>query len=89
MTDEVWTIQKILTWTTQHLEKKGDEHPRLSAEWLLSAVTGLSRVQLYTNFDKPLGGCQGDGGCGHFLRMSALACARQLSAVQKGSRSST
>lgn len=47
MTDEVWTIQKILTWTTQHLEKKGDEHPRLSAEWLLSAVTGLSRVQLY------------------------------------------
>ena len=54
MTDEVWTIQKILTWTTQHLEKKGDEHPRLSAEWLLSAVTGLSRVQLYTNFDKPL-----------------------------------
>ena len=54
MTDEVWTIQKILTWTTQHLEKKGDEHPRLSAEWLLSAVTGLSRVQLYTSFDKPL-----------------------------------
>ena len=29
-------------------------NPRLSAEWLLSAVTGLSRVQLYTNFDKPL-----------------------------------
>ena len=77
MTDEVWTIQKILTWTTQHLEKKGDEHPRLSAEWLLSAVTGLSRVQLYTNFDKPL------------PPMSVLACARQLSAVQRVNRFST
>ena len=77
MTDEVWTIQKILTWTTQHLEKKGDEHPRLSAEWLLSAVTGLSRVQLYTNFDKPLS------------TDSALVCVRQLSAVQRASRFST
>ena len=53
MSVEVWTVQKILTWTTHYLEQNGDEHPRLSAEWLLSSVTGLSRVQLYTNFDKP------------------------------------
>lgn len=54
MTDEVWTIQKILTWTTQHLEKRVMSIHVFLQEWLLSAVTGLSHVQLYTNFDKPL-----------------------------------
>ena len=54
MQDQSWTIKRILDWTSGYLERKGDEHPRLSAEWLLSATTGLSRVELYTNFDKPL-----------------------------------
>ena len=49
-----WTIKRILDWTSGYLERKGDEHPRLSAEWLLAAVTGLSRVELYVNFDRPL-----------------------------------
>ena len=49
-----WTIKRILDWTSGYLERKGDEHPRLSAEWLLANVTGLSRVELYVNFDKPL-----------------------------------
>ena len=49
-----WTIKRVLDWTSGYLERKGDEHPRLSAEWLLAAVTGLSRVELYTNFDRPL-----------------------------------
>lgn len=52
--NEVWTIKRILDWTTGYLERKGDEHPRLSAEWLLCNATGLSRVELYINFDKPL-----------------------------------
>ena len=51
---QIWTIKRILDWTTGYLERKGDEHPRLSAEWLLANVTGLSRVELYVNFDKPL-----------------------------------
>ena len=51
---EPWTIKRILDWTSGYLERKGDEHPRLSAEWLLAAVTGLSRVELYVNFDRPL-----------------------------------
>jgi release factor glutamine methyltransferase len=51
---QVWTIRRTLDWTRGYLERKGDEHPRLSAEWLLSAVTGLSRVELYVNFDEPL-----------------------------------
>ena len=52
--DQPWTIKRVLDWTVGYLERKGDERPRLSAEWLLSAVTGLSRVELYVNFDKPL-----------------------------------
>lgn len=44
----------MLDWTVGYLERKGDERPRLSAEWLISAVTGLSRVELYMNFDRPL-----------------------------------
>ncbi|MBP3884554.1 MAG: peptide chain release factor N(5)-glutamine methyltransferase [Olsenella sp.] len=54
MADEVWTVKRMLDWTCGYLERKGDERPRLSAEWLLSSVTGLSRVGIYTNFDRPL-----------------------------------
>ena len=49
-----WTIKRVLDWTSGYLERKGDEHPRLSAEWLLANVCDLSRVELYVNFDKPL-----------------------------------
>ena len=51
---EPWTIRRTLDWTRGYLGSKGDEHARLSAEWLLSNVTGLSRVNLYVNYDKPL-----------------------------------
>lgn len=51
---EPWTIKRVLDWTSDYLGRKGDEHPRLSAEWLLGAVCGMSRVELYVNFDKPL-----------------------------------
>ena len=54
MSSQTWTVKRILEWTRGYLERKGDEHPRLSAEWLISDVTGLSRVQIYMNFDKPL-----------------------------------
>lgn len=52
--DEVWTVKRTLDWTRGYLASKGDEHPRLSAEWLLSAATGLSRVALYAYYDRPL-----------------------------------
>lgn len=51
---EPWTIKRVLDWTSGYLGRRGDEHPRLSAEWLLAAVTGLTRVELYVNFDRPL-----------------------------------
>lgn len=54
MAEQPWTIKRMLDWTVGYLGRKGDERPRLSAEWLISAVTGLSRVELYVNFDRPL-----------------------------------
>jgi len=52
--NDLWTVKAALDWTVGYLERKGDSHPRLSAEWLLSAATGLSRVELYAFFDRPL-----------------------------------
>jgi release factor glutamine methyltransferase len=54
MQQNVWTILKILNWTKQYFSKKGVENPRLDAEVLLCAVLKCERIQLYTNFDKPL-----------------------------------
>jgi release factor glutamine methyltransferase len=51
---EPWTIRKVLTWTTQHFEKKGVDSPRLTAEILLSFVLKLDRVRLYIDLDRPL-----------------------------------
>lgn len=51
---DVWTIKAALDWTVGYLEGKGDENPRLSAEWLLSEACGMSRIELYVNFDRPL-----------------------------------
>ncbi len=52
--DQVWSVKAALDWTSTFLAEKGDEHPRRSAEWLLSAATGLSRVELYAFHDRPL-----------------------------------
>lgn len=55
-----WTIKKALEWTEGYLADKGDENPRLSAQWLLSEACGLSRTQLFINFDRAaLGGRAG------------------------------
>lgn len=52
--EATWTIKSCLDWTRGYLERHGDDKARLAAEWLLTAATGLSRVQLYVNFDRPL-----------------------------------
>ncbi len=53
-TDETWTTLKVLTWTVGYLAEKGVENARREAEWLLCEATGLDRMGLYLNFDKPL-----------------------------------
>lgn len=52
--DKTWTIKRCLDWTRDYLGGKGDEHPRLSAEWLLCAATGKDRTGLYMAYDEPL-----------------------------------
>lgn len=52
--ERVWTVRDALDWTVGHFERSGVDAPRRSAEWLLSAATGLSRLELYAHFDRPL-----------------------------------
>ena len=51
---EVWTVARILDWTTPFLKQHGSDTPRLDAQILLAHVRKCSRIQLYTNFDSPL-----------------------------------
>ena len=51
---ETWTVKRCLDWTNEYLGGKGIEKPRVSAEWMLSSILGLSRTQLYMSFDRPL-----------------------------------
>lgn len=52
--ERVWTVAEAMAWTIEYLDRKGVETPRRSAEWLLSAATGLSRIELYARHDRPL-----------------------------------
>ncbi len=53
-TDDVWTVQRILHWTTDYLQKKEIESARLEAELLLAHARSCRRIQLYADFDTPL-----------------------------------
>ena len=47
----IWTINKLITWTTHYFKDHHIESPRLDAEILLAHVLNKSRIYLYTNFD--------------------------------------
>ena len=49
-----WTVKEALEWTQGYLGHKGDAHALISARTLLSHATGLSHLELYTLFDRPL-----------------------------------
>lgn len=51
---DVWTVGRLLTWTTDWLTSRGSESPRLDAEVLLAFVRGCPRIALYTAFDVPV-----------------------------------
>jgi len=52
---QVWTIGRLLEWTTDYLRKNGSESPRLEAEVLLAHARNCPRIQLYTAFcEEPL-----------------------------------
>ncbi len=51
---QIWTIQKLLNWVAAYLAQRSIDAPRLSAELLLSHVLDMKRIELYTQFDKPV-----------------------------------
>jgi release factor glutamine methyltransferase len=51
---DLWTIRRVLDWTTGHLRKHGSETPRLDAEVLLAHTCGCRRIDLYVNSQQPL-----------------------------------
>jgi release factor glutamine methyltransferase len=51
---ELWTVRRILEWTSGYFTRKNLDAPRLSAELLLSHVLAAPRIKLYTQYDRPL-----------------------------------
>lgn len=54
MADETWTAKRILDWIEGYLRDRGDENPRLAAQWLVSEALGVSRTALFMDLDRPL-----------------------------------
>jgi len=48
------TLGETLDAATTYLASRGVEHARLDAELLLSRALGLTRIDLYTQYDRPL-----------------------------------
>ncbi len=49
---EVWTVGRLLQWTTQYLKDNRSATPRLDTEILLAQALGCQRIELYTRFDE-------------------------------------
>ena len=54
MTEQAWTIRRVLDWTRGHFDKQDIDDPRLTSEILLGHVLCLPRVKLYMDLDRPL-----------------------------------
>lgn len=54
MTGDIWTIQRLLTWTRDYLHKNGSPTARLDSELLLSDTLQLRRLDLHLKFDQPV-----------------------------------
>ena len=54
MVEEVWTVRRILEWIEGYLAQRGDENPRVSAQWLVGEALGMSRMQLFLDAERPL-----------------------------------
>lgn len=52
--NDVWTVQRILQWTTGFLQNKGIESARLEAELLLANARKCQRIHLYTSLNDEL-----------------------------------
>lgn len=52
MSDDKWTVLRLLQWTTEFFQKRGSESARLDAEILLAHARDCSRIELYTAFEQ-------------------------------------
>jgi release factor glutamine methyltransferase len=51
---QIWTVRRLVEWTSAFLERKGVDSPRLAAELLLAHILQLPRIQLYLTHDRQL-----------------------------------
>jgi release factor glutamine methyltransferase len=51
---KTWRIIDVLNWSKGYLQEKGVESPQIEVEWMLREVLGLSRIEVYLNFERPL-----------------------------------
>ena len=51
-TQQLWTIQKLLEWTTEYFAKTSAVNARLEAEVLLAEALQCERIELYTRFNE-------------------------------------
>lgn len=56
MTDQLWTIKRMLEWATHYFTTKDIESPRLLIEYAIAEVLDLKRLDLYLKYDRPLSG---------------------------------
>ncbi len=54
MSEESWTVLKLLQWTTDYFQRNNVPEPRSSAEVLLAHVLAEDRLFLYLNYDRPM-----------------------------------
>jgi len=50
--EALWSIGRLLTWTTEYLGRAGLEEPRLCTELLLAHALGCRKIELYTRFEQ-------------------------------------
>ncbi|GAB4254525.1 MAG: hypothetical protein Kow00122_12630 [Thermoleophilia bacterium] len=60
MTAPRWDIARLLAVSAEYLAGKGSCSPRLDAELLLAEILGMARVDLYTQYDRPLSAAEVD-----------------------------
>ncbi len=65
------TLGETLDAATAYLAERGVEHPRLDAELLLARSLGLTRLELYTQHDRPLTAAERESARGPVRRRGA------------------